>query len=158
MINKNADQQNSEYEFNSPKAFNLWAPGSNKKFTRDYIYMGFLCNNPVTVDVLIRFNTEEKALGKKKEEEVVVEVQDEEKKIVKKVSVYTEAETKALKRISQSIERARQETSTHLIKRNMESAFKWKEIYEQKVADLRQGLPKKVRKSAMKLFVIELRT
>ena len=104
-------------------------------------FIGFYCPNQVTIDVTARFTSEEKALGKKKNQKVIVE---DENKIAKQVSVYTEDEARALKRVTRSLQRSRSQAGGHIIHKNIKTAFRWNEIKHQQLQNIKQMLPKKV--------------
>lgn len=64
-ISKMPNQDDCEMMYQRPRTLALWAPGRSKKFTNEYFYLALLCPSQVSVDILVTFNTMEKALGKK---------------------------------------------------------------------------------------------
>lgn len=61
------DAVNWDQEFQKPKSFIIWGEGREKKFTKENIYLAMFSVNGASLDILVTFNTEEKALGKTKD-------------------------------------------------------------------------------------------
>ena len=61
------DAMNWEQEYHKPRNFIVWGNGREKKFSKENIYLGIFSLNGASLDILVTFNTEEKALGKIKE-------------------------------------------------------------------------------------------
>jgi len=75
-----------ESQYQKPRKITIWAQGRNKEFDKEFAYLALYCTSQVTVEVIVNFNTMEKALGKKKYEKEVEEQQADGE--IRKVKLY----------------------------------------------------------------------
>ena len=137
--NKMPNASDWDKEYIRPRYLRLWAPGRHKKFTKEYMYFTFCWSNPISLDVHVKFNTMEKALGKKKQEIVF----DEFGNANKKTNILTPAQEAALNNISKSAERPKVVDGQNHVERNIKIAFKWKEINIHKIDEKKEEFHKK---------------
>lgn len=111
--NKMPNQDDCEMTYQRPRTLALWAPGRNKKFTKDYFYLALWWSSQVSVDILVTFNTMEKALGKKKLEQVQIEESGDDNRR----KILTEAQERILESISKSVHKSQPSFSKNHIKK-----------------------------------------
>lgn len=135
-VNKMPHELDHEHEYTKPKKISIWAQGRSKEFEKDYAYLAFLCRNQISVDVLVKFNTMEKALGKKKEEI------PEDQNLAQELQ--SEVRDDGLELDDSPAKSEKSEINDDIIKKNKRIAVKWKEINQQKLESKKNELPRKI--------------
>lgn len=154
--NKMPSSKDCESEYVRPSVITLWATGRSKEFNKDYAYLTIICTSQVTVDFMVKFNTIERALGKKKLEQAILEQQGEQGK----KKILTDKQEQVLNSISQSVIKNTSPVSKSHIFRNIKEASNWRQISIERLEKNKALLPKKleeVKVNHHKIFLKNLR-
>ncbi|CAI2384197.1 unnamed protein product [Moneuplotes crassus] len=153
-VSQMPNMKDNEYQYFKPRKICIWAEGRSKEFEKEYAYFTLSCPNQISVDILVRFNTMEKALGRKKIEKM--EEYNLEEDLNKEIEALNNQEVSPnhLPIIH------KEEVSDDIIKKNMKIAKKWKQIHEEKLEINKNLRPKKMEEARTmhkKLFLQNLK-
>ncbi|CAI2384502.1 unnamed protein product [Moneuplotes crassus] len=153
-LNKMPHELDYEHQYHKPKKICIWAQGRNKEFDKDYAYLALLCRSQIPVDIVVKFNTMEKALGKKKMEKM------EEYNIEEDLKNEAEAQKDEEEQPKPSPRILKEEIFDDIIKKNMKIAGKWKQIHQEKLENNKNVRPKRIEEAKAiqkKLFLQNLK-
>jgi hypothetical protein len=129
--NKMPNERDCENEYIKPSRISIWAPGRSKEFTKDFVYLTLLSTSHIPVDIMIKFNTIERALGSKKLKHIEAATGQDGKPVTTKL--LTEEQQKLLAKMTDDANINRVITGNDIVKRNIKIAFQWREISQQKI-------------------------
>lgn len=135
------NERDCENEYIKPNRIPLWAPARSKEFSKDFLYLTLWSPSQITVDIMIRFNTIEKALGKKKIEQTKAsnqEGQTANKRLI------TEEQEKLLTKMTLNANKSKVVIGNDIIVKNIKIAFKWREISQQKIENSKEDFNRKL--------------
>jgi hypothetical protein len=140
--NKMPDERDCENEYNKPSTISLWAPGRCKEFTKDFLYLTLLSSSHIPVDIMIKFNTIERALGSKKLRHIEAAIGQDGKLVTTKL--ITKEQELLLAKMTDDANVNKVTAGNDIVKRNIKIAFQWREISQQKIESGKEDLDRKL--------------
>jgi hypothetical protein len=135
------NDRDHDNEYIKPSRIHFWPPGRSKEFIKDFLYLTLWSPSQITVDIMIKFNSIENALGKKKIEQT--KISGQEGHIANK-SLITEEQEKLLNKMTLLANKSKVIIGNDIVMKNIKIAFKWREISQQKIENIKEDFTRKL--------------